>query len=1238
MWFQKTLLLVCFVFMGVEACRMPSKDYPPDAFPEHGDQGDQDGDSQGRKKRHVVTNPHDVDHVLSDFFTTCLFDKTGSVFSSWRAVVDFVLRDTRWYSASDEQFCKRNYDREIPVECWQNRFEKLVALDSKLLPKAKECMQEYAWSKETPIRGKRGLASPGGPRTTLKIDVCLGISTKEYGSCVEDNLLTRKNIAMYGSLKEYNQKSIDDFVSDHYSECRITSRYNRFTGNVYMEDCPIHYLNPSFNTAPRTPTCLSTTFKEIVRTSSPLFAATKTCIQKYSNDKCKNVKCWRPYEQCDPSTGRCICRPGYEKNNRGTCVEENKCRARFCSGLHKVCDPDTGNCVCKENYVLNARGDCVMLSRCALIFCGGQYKTCDERTGLCVCMEGYVPDGNGICREQSSDPCRRKICGVGEQCVVYEGSPFCVCMEGYERIVPGICRMPNNCRQTNCGPNGRCRMRQGRPVCFCNPGYIRKGGKCEPEVIDPCATVRCGRYMECKVDQFGAPGCVCIAGYVPDPEMNGVGCKRPVIDPCATVRCGRYMECKVDQFGAPGCVCIAGYVPDPEMNGVGCKRPDPCDNVDCGPHGRCVRNGNCVCNPGYRKVNGRCVDPCENINCGPNGRCVRGRCICDRGFVEVNRRCVGPCDGVTCPDNSACSNGNCVCDSGFSKNSDGECIRINPCDGVTCERNQRCVRQTGQCVCIPNFIPNPVGPGCVPRGINPCDGVTCERNQRCVRRTGQCVCLPNFIPNPVGPGCVPRDRCAGVTCTGNKVCDNGNCVCASGFRENADGECTRISPCEGFRCPTNMRCQVRGEGQVCVCLPGFIRNPTNAPGCIRDACAGISCPDNSVCINGDCICQPPLRKDESGQCVSGSLCDNFPPCGRNEECRVNSDGLPECQCMSGFIRNPRGSGCIADPCSTLDCGDNSVCVRGRCRCSPGFRENDSGNCVSFDVCEDFCGENEDCEATSGRPRCFCKAGFTLNEFRECVPSTTDPCDGVTCGRNMDCRNGNCFCRTNFIRDPNGNGCVTPVVRCGGTRCDKNMVCQNNRCECASGHVPDPSGGGCEQITVTSCDRVQCERNMECKDGRCVCRDGFVPTPPGERGCQRPTSACTGNKIFNACPTMCPQTCQNRGTSISCAAGCRPGVTCVCRPGQVETSSTDSTCRDPSSCPASGPCESSPCLNGGVCSVSGNGYSCQCRSPFSGTRCERGCTAEFCGANGSCANNSCRCNNGFFPDGKGGCSP
>lgn len=68
--------------------------------------------------------------------------------------------------------------------------------------------------------------------------------------------------------------------------------------------------------------------------------------------------------------------------------------------------------------------------------------------------------------------------------------------------------------------------------------------------------------------------------------------------------------------------------------------PDPCQGVDCGPHGWCVDTSgqpSCECENGYHAEGLTCVedlppDPCDGVTCGTNAHCTNGNCVCDTGY------------------------------------------------------------------------------------------------------------------------------------------------------------------------------------------------------------------------------------------------------------------------------------------------------------------------------------------------------------------------------------------------------------------------------------------------------------------------------------------------------------------------------------------------------------------------------------------------------------------------------
>ncbi len=67
---------------------------------------------------------------------------------------------------------------------------------------------------------------------------------------------------------------------------------------------------------------------------------------------------------------------------------------------------------------------------------------------------------------------------------------------------------------------------------------------------------------------------------------------------------------------------------------------DPCDQVDCGPHGTCEPQAGeaaCSCDDGYHAEGLTCEedvppDPCEGVVCGAHASCQAGVCECDDGY------------------------------------------------------------------------------------------------------------------------------------------------------------------------------------------------------------------------------------------------------------------------------------------------------------------------------------------------------------------------------------------------------------------------------------------------------------------------------------------------------------------------------------------------------------------------------------------------------------------------------
>nr|XP_039266245.1 SCO-spondin-like [Styela clava] len=206
----------------------------------------------------------------------------------------------------------------------------------------------------------------------------------------------------------------------------------------------------------------------------------------------------------------------------------------------------------------------------------------------------------------------------------------------------------------------------------------------------------------------------------------------------------------------------------------------------------------------------------------------------------------------------------------------------------------------------------------------------------------------------------------------------------------------------------------------------------------------------------------------------------------------------------------------------------------------GFLEH-NGGCVKSDQCPNKCGYGEKPTACAS----FC-VGTCKNPNPEICAPTCDP------NRKCECRKGfvqvsqhdtrctllqNCprpqLCKKNC---PPGSDCIGGKCQCR-RRCPPNEHCPDGICECLPGHYR--KNGVCVSLSTCS---SSCAPGQVCEDGRCVCRRGdfyngrCVTCPPG--------------KIFKACPSNCPLTCEKPFPQV-CTEECNLDRYCVCPNGFLE---------------------------------------------------------------------------------------
>lgn len=179
----------------------------------------------------------------------------------------------------------------------------------------------------------------------------------------------------------------------------------------------------------------------------------------------------------------------------------------------------------------------------------------------------------------------------------------------------------------------------------------------------------------------------------------------------------------------------------------------------------------------------------------------------------------------------------------------------------------------------------------------------------------------------------------GVQCATSLEEFNGEvCVCIEGYFRSIDGTCQKT-----ITCPPNSMA-VNGN---CVCNPGFV---------MRNMVCVVQCPPNSADNGlGECVCNSGYFKANDGTCMLGAECPPFS--------QRNNQGICVCiegyidlggfcsRCEEGKIFSEEEQRCI------LPCGINEVEMNGVCRCKEGFGKL-GGICqqcpTGFFIRDNFC--------------------------------------------------------------------------------------------------------------------------------------------------------------------------------------------------------------------------------------------------------------------------------------------
>jgi hypothetical protein len=189
---------------------------------------------------------------------------------------------------------------------------------------------------------------------------------------------------------------------------------------------------------------------------------------------------------------------------------------------------------------------------------------------------------------------------------------------------------------------------------------------------------------------------------------------------------------------------------------------------------------------------------------------------------------------------------------------------------------------------------------------DPCFNVTCGpdgmgNQQEC--KNGQCVTSCSLIQCPTGTVCIgstgqcaPDDcRTFPDRCTATQTCVGGTCV---------------DDPCAGVTCPADHYCQ---NGQCYA------------------SCADVTCDPGQVCEHGTCVTDPCGKP-----CMPGQVCD--PKSGT-----CVHDPCGSVSCDQGQACDPQTGQCVTDPCLGVTCpGTGQICKQGSCFDPSQFQPDGGG--------------------------------------------------------------------------------------------------------------------------------------------------------------------------------------------------------------------------------------------------------------------------------------------------------
>ncbi|XP_071202681.1 sushi, nidogen and EGF-like domain-containing protein 1 isoform X2 [Salvelinus alpinus] len=490
-----------------------------------------------------------------------------------------------------------------------------------------------------------------------------------------------------------------------------------------------------------------------------------------------------------------------------------------------------------------------------------------------------------------------------------------------------------------------------------------------------------------------------------------------------------------------------------------------------------------------------------------------------------------------------------------------------------------------------------------------------------------CSCLAGFT----GRWCqIDVEECSSYPCQNGGTCSdqvNGfTCQCPPGFTGTVCQ--TDIDECKDRPCLNGALCVQGVDSFTCVCERGYSGTlcETDMDGCVSQPCLnGGQCKDQVNSYNCTCPVAFTGTRCETVSCKGEG-------CGNHSTCEYIGPGNYNCTCIQGFYGDNCEGECL--------CQNGGVCVDGTCDCTSGF----TGIYCQFEVTQTPCSNNRPCPdggpclEYGGTYLCTCQTGVADLDHKDFYPPYVQPrsvCDSSPCLNGGHCyeRDGGytCECKDRY----RGKHCEKVRLNtCASGPCRNGGSCKEETgsflCVCPYRFT----GKHCEVGRPDPCSSSPCLNGGTCfhyiGKYKCECSGTF-----SGRHCDISRGSAHATADLDCGPPLQVKHAELQFSSTS------PGSMAlyVCHPGYTPMPrATQSICggqgawSQPPVCQEQDRCESSPCLNGGVCRGSRNNYLCVCKEGFLGDHCqslENPCVLQPCGNRGLChsdrkGNYSCAC--------------